>query len=100
MVEKRQTNKQITEHIKHIIFKRDLDKNQSTLLKQISEQTWFRQYAKQSKAQTVKITDKIVKGIEEGKYTYAQKQKDHVRRADDKIIKQTKRKIKKRKATR
>jgi hypothetical protein len=51
----------------------DLSLSQGRQLNKISDKTWFRQYAKQSKENLKKILKKVKKGLKHGDYTYASK---------------------------
>lgn len=68
-VERKLSNKQLDAELQKVKFKSASDKAN---FEQVSRQTWFRQYAKGSKAALVKITKKVKRGIRHGKYTYMQ----------------------------
>jgi len=72
-VEKRLTNKELDRELSKVKFR---NKKQEDIFKQISEQTWFRQYAKGSDIAKNKIIKKVKAGIRHGKFTYASKQLD------------------------
>ena len=62
-----------SEYIDDYIDKQNLKGEQKEILKQQAGKTWFRQYAKKSKENLKKITEKVKKGIKHGKYTYDSK---------------------------
>ena len=69
----KQSDKEIDKHVSSHSFKNP-DKN--NLLKTISHQVWFHEYAKKSKLNLQKITKKVKEGIEAGWYTYENKEKE------------------------
>lgn len=71
MVERKLSNKELNDELKNVSFR---SKEKQNIFEQISEQTWFRQYAKGSKDACKKIIKKVKKGINHGKYTYAIKE--------------------------
>lgn len=58
----------------HLENTKGLNNNQKNVLKHIGEQTWFKQYAKRSKENLKKITEKVKRGIKHGRYTYLSKE--------------------------
>lgn len=54
-----------------------LTDTQTKLFKDITDQTWARQYMRGSKSQLKKLTAKIKKGVKHGKYTYKTPQSDN-----------------------
>lgn len=55
---------------KYVREQKGLSERQKNLLKEKSEQTWFRQYAKKSKEHLIKITKTVKKQIKENKGNY------------------------------
>ena len=90
-----------SEYIDDYIDKQNLKGEQKEILKQQSGKTWFRQYAKKSKENLKKITEKVKKGIKHGKYTYDSKDSVGGDRGfvKPKIKKEKKQKTGKKKAT-
>ena len=62
----RLTSDEISDYIQS--HSKSLSDNQTTILNNVSDLTWFRQYAKKSKLNLRKITARIKKGIKQGKY--------------------------------
>lgn len=55
---------------KYVSNQKGLNDKQRAILKEKSEQTWFRQYAKKSKDQLIKITKTVKKQIKQNKGGY------------------------------